>query len=160
MASCFLPRLLAWAKCFRVLGRNLICALELNCFLWVTVEVEINSYATSREKWVRNSPAAQNGSNEVRQHQLMQEGGGQEKEREDEKGMWAAREGKDQELIWQPNWFYWFQRWSNLRNKIWVFTRSSSPKEVSFRYQQPESFIHIIRHVMSSTCKSNLLYFV
>lgn len=44
MVSCFLPRMLAG-----VLGKNLIRALELNCFLWVTVEVEINSYATSRE---------------------------------------------------------------------------------------------------------------
>lgn len=74
--------------------------------------------------------------------------------------MCEAREGGDQDLIGQPNWFYWFQRWSNLWNKTWVFTLSCSPKEVSFRYQQPESFIRIIRRMTSSTCKSNFLYYI
>lgn len=158
MASCFLSRLLAWAKCCTGEKTDSCFRIEL---LFMGDSGGWNKQLCNKpRKLVQNYPAAQNGSNEVRQHQLMREGGGQEKEREDERGMWAAREGKDQELIRQPNWFYWFQKWCNLRNKIWVFTHSALPKEVSCRYQQPESFIHIIRHVMSSTCKSNLLYFV
>lgn len=71
--------------------------------------------------------------------------------------MCEARKGGDQYVIGQPNDLTDFIDRATYEIKH-VFTHFCLPKEVSLTYQQPESFIHIIRHITSLTCKRNLLY--